>query len=103
MGEEEAPKLGREVIEEALPKKPMKIGEEVGVTPEGYIVVNNEGDAFSLPPAVYALWMFCDGEKTVKEISAEISNKSEMPLESVEEAVVTILNALANVNLISWK
>lgn len=90
-------------VEEALQRKPMKFGREMGVDQEGYVILDEQtGNAYSLPPAVYAIWSICDGSTTVEDISAKVSSEANVALDQAREIIVTVLNALADVGLINW-
>ena len=90
-------------VADALARKPLRHGREVGVDADGYVVLNEQtGNAYSLPPAVYAIWTYCNGEITVGDISSRVSTEAEVPVEQAREVIVAVLNALADVGLISW-
>ncbi|RLE49781.1 MAG: hypothetical protein DRJ31_03625 [Candidatus Methanomethylicota archaeon] len=94
---------GKVSVADALPRKPLRHGREVGIDANGYVVLNEQtGNAYCLPPAVYAIWTYCNGETTVEDISSRVSVEAEVPIEQAREVIVAVLNALADVGLISW-
>ncbi|MCS7364649.1 MAG: PqqD family protein [archaeon GB-1867-035] len=89
--------------EEELERKPLKIGEELGLTPQGILVHLHESEStYQLPPAIYAIWSRCDGETTVKKMASQLSEETKIPVERMESIVHAILTTLAEHELITW-
>jgi len=77
-------------------------GVEVGVDKGDFIVAISEEKAYALSPAVYYIWSLCDGETSIGTIVENLMQNlgSEVNIEDVYKAVITIIDKLAEVDLI---
>jgi hypothetical protein len=83
-----------------LNSKPVKQGKSVGMEGEDYIVALNDKDAYLLNPAAYYIWSLCDGNRSVEDIIAKVSEELMLSKEDVETPVIDILKALSENNLV---
>ncbi len=89
--------------EEELMKKPLRQGEELGVTPQGVLVHLAQAElTYQLPPAIYTVWSRCNGESTVKDLAIRLSEETEIPLDKMQAIVYAILITLKEHDLITW-
>jgi hypothetical protein len=85
--------------EEIKDKKPLKKGQELGEQ-ENYVAVANEnGEVYGLSPAVFYVWMMCDGKTTVEEMVSKISKDADIDAEELKEPVAYIISQLVDTGL----
>lgn len=77
-------------------------GTELGIDKGNFIVAIDEERAYALSPAVYYVWSLCDGQTSVGTIVENLVQNigSETTEEEVYQAVVTIIDKLAEVDLV---
>ncbi len=77
-------------------------GTELGIDRGNFIVAIDEERAYALSPAVYYVWSLCDGQTSVGTIVENLVQNigSETTEEEVYQAVVTIIDKLAEVDLV---
>ncbi len=77
-------------------------GTELGIDKGNFIVAIDEEHAYALSPAVYYVWSLCDGQTSVGTIVENLVQNigSEATEEEVYQAVITIIDKLAEVDLV---
>lgn len=83
--------------------KPQKVGEYLDKSEdgEGYIVKVSEDKVYELAPIAYYVWDLCDGEKTVDQIVAQISQEANLSVDQVRDPILMVLDELMKASLIS--
>ncbi len=80
----------------------MKKGEEIGAEGETLLVALDGERTYALSPAAYLVWSLCDGKTSVGDIVERImqSLEGDVDEEWIYQAVITIIDRLAEVDLI---
>ncbi len=86
--------------EEIKDHKPKRAGSFLGEEQEKFYVAKSEKEIYELSALAYYVWLLCDGEHTVGEIAAKISEDVQVDIKEVIEPLVMSLKSLGEVGLI---
>jgi len=85
-------------IQEAKPRKNSDVAEKIGSTT--ILFDANAGRLYELNETARAMWVLCDGKRTVREIAGALCSEFDAPAEKLAEDTAAFVRKMVELGLL---